>query len=137
MSITLMLTPTQTRYLDKYLELDQGVIKWSTWDAPFGRTTLLRVIALIEAREKPVTVLVPDTMHVKHFLRNPIFEHLNVSITSKEVRYGYGIRVFSCSYPEGILGCHRDCILVDDSWRIDRDLIQRQIGGSQKMFICE
>lgn len=135
----LQLTQPQAKRLEDFSQINEGVCGWSVDDRGLGRTTLLRAIALVEAQDKPVTVLVPNEVCAREFLRGmpqEILESYRVRYQNPMLEYGKGIRVLTCTSFHKLLGCQRECILVDDAMNIDPEIINYHASRARKMFIC-
>jgi len=96
-------------------------------------------MALVEAQDKPVTVFVPNDVCAREFLmRMPkeILESAQMKQQNTLLEYGEGIHVLPCTNFEKLLGCQRECILVDDADMIDLKILDFHIARAHKMFIC-
>ena len=135
----ILLNKNQAKRLKEFSEINQGISGWNIDDRGVGKTTLLRAIALVEAQDKPVTVFVPNEVCAREFLRGMPEEILNshkVSYQQAMIEYGEGIRVLACTNFHKLLGCQRECILVDDAMKIDPEIINFHAARARKMFIC-
>lgn len=135
----ILLNKNQAKRLKEFSEINQGISGWNIDDRGVGKTTLLRAIALVEAQDKPVTVFVPNEVCAREFLRGMPEEILNshrVRYQQAMLEYGEGIRVLTCTNFHKLLGCQRECILVDDAMEIDPEIINFHAARARKMFIC-